>query len=96
MAGNNVTNDMQHASETHKRWLDQRNRKQEAVDYRDEWWAEQCGRCRFWVPVSGALGHDYGACTNRFSPFDGRVRFEHDGCESFEEAIEGWAQPDDG
>ena len=95
MAGPNVKNDMRYATETHERWLEQRNRRQESADYDDEWWAEQCGACRFWVPLSGALGHDYGGCTNPASRFDGRVRFEHDGCDYFEQAIDGWAQPDE-
>ncbi|MEU0403451.1 DUF3027 domain-containing protein [Streptomyces sp. NPDC006197] len=51
--------------------------------YRDEWFDEQCGGCRFWIALSGELGLDWGACTRADSRFDGRVRFEHDGCERF-------------
>ncbi|MFY1655979.1 DUF3027 domain-containing protein [Micromonospora sp. WMMD1274] len=47
------------------------------------WYDEQCGGCRLWIPVDGELGHDYSACTNPASNFDGRVRFEHDGFTAF-------------
>jgi DUF3027 family protein len=94
VAGPRAKNDMRHAAVTHERWMGLRNRQQEAPDYDESWWAEQCGACRFWLAVSGALGHDYGVCTNPAAPFDGKVRFEHDGCEQFDEAIDGWGQPD--
>jgi Protein of unknown function (DUF3027) len=51
--------------------------------YRDEWYGEQCGGCRFWIALTGVLGSDYGACTNPASPRDGFVQCEHDGCEAF-------------
>jgi hypothetical protein len=35
------------ASAVHERWMRRRNRKQEAPDYRDEWWSQQCGMCAF-------------------------------------------------
>jgi hypothetical protein len=89
-----VKNDMRFAAATHSRWMDRRSRRQEDPEYRDEWWAQQCGHCRFWVPLSGALGSDYGACANPASPFEASVRFEHDGCEEFESA-EAWVQPDE-
>jgi hypothetical protein len=34
----------------------------------------------------GDMGLDYGACTNSASPLDGRVVFEHDGCDAFADA----------
>jgi hypothetical protein len=80
------SNDPSHRSETHARWLLSRNRKQESSEYRDEWYAEQCGRCAFWVPLAGDWGRDYGVCTNPASPRDGRAAFEHDGCEAFVDA----------
>jgi hypothetical protein len=43
----------------------------------------QCGGCRFWIALCGQIGNDSGACTNVEAAFDGRVRFEHDGCEAF-------------
>lgn len=78
----------------HDRWMALRHRRQESDTYRDEWWAEQCGAYRWWRPLSGPLGFDFGACTNESSAFDARVRFEHDGCEVFE-ASGGWALPDE-
>ena len=36
------------------------------------------------MPLAGALGDDWGACSGALSPFDGMVRFEHDGCDAFE------------
>jgi hypothetical protein len=82
-----------HRRSTHDRWMALRSRKQESAEYRDGWWAEQCGRCRFWVPLSDSWGLDYGACTNAASALDARVVFEHDGCEFFEDAGE-WQQPE--
>ncbi|GAA2211406.1 hypothetical protein GCM10009850_068650 [Nonomuraea monospora] len=81
-------------SAIHKRWIAERNRRTEDPGYREEWYYEQCGSCRFWLPLSGELGSDYGACANQASPFDGRVRFEHDGCEAFQEAG-AWSTPED-
>jgi hypothetical protein len=67
----------------HDRWLRRRNRSQESSEYRDEWYGEQCLHCRFYIPLQEPLGFDYGACANPASPFDGRVMFEHDGCNWF-------------
>ncbi|MFG6194504.1 DUF3027 domain-containing protein [Nonomuraea sp. JJY05] len=78
----------------HERWVRDRNRRTEDPGYRESWYAEQCGGCRFWFPLAGELGLDYGVCASAASPFDGRVRFEHDGCEGFVESGE-WATPDD-
>ena len=67
----------------HEQWLGTRNRRQDDPEYRDEWWAEQCGACRFWLALAGPVGFDYGACANADSPFFAQVRFEHDGCDAF-------------
>ncbi|WP_329264925.1 DUF3027 domain-containing protein [Streptomyces pseudovenezuelae] len=75
--------DREHNDECHERWLQLRNRRTDQPDYRDEWFDEQCGGCRFWVALSGELGRDWGLCTHPGSAFDGRARFEHDGCDSF-------------
>jgi hypothetical protein len=77
--------DPRHLAATHERWLARRNRKQEEPSYRDEWWAQQCGMCRFWIALQPPLGSD------KKSEFDGRVQFEHDGCDHFEQAKE-WGQ----
>ncbi|MFD6115734.1 DUF3027 domain-containing protein [Streptomyces yangpuensis] len=69
--------------DVHERWLRLLNRSTGNPGYRDGWFDEQCGGCRFWVALSGELGLDWGACACADSPFDGQVRFEHDGCERF-------------
>jgi hypothetical protein len=78
----------------HQQWLSRRNRRQEDHGYRDEWWAEQCGGCRFWLALAGSMGSDYGACSNPESPLFGLVRFEHDGCASFDPGGP-WHDPSD-
>ncbi|MFE2885953.1 DUF3027 domain-containing protein [Streptomyces sp. NPDC059272] len=78
----------------HARWIGKRNRRTDDPGYQEAWYDEQCGACRFWFPLSGNMGSDYGACANGASPFDGAVRFEHDGCDAFEDSG-GWAVPDD-
>ncbi|MFG3350225.1 DUF3027 domain-containing protein [Streptomyces sp. NPDC048018] len=67
----------------HERWSGLLNRATGDPGYRDEWFEEQCGGCAFWIALSGEWGRDCGACTRAGSPFDGHVRFEHDGCEGF-------------
>lgn len=84
----------EHQTETHSRWLAVRNRKQESPDYQEEWYSEQCGGCEFWIPLAGGWGSDFGVCSNLDSPFDGTVRFEHDGCEFFSPG-EAWGAPGD-
>ena len=79
--------------DVHRRWSSRRNRDPGAEDYREEWYSQQCGGCLWWLPLSGRLGADWGACRNAASPMDQRVVFEHDGCESFEQDPRGWAQP---
>ncbi|MER5966809.1 DUF3027 domain-containing protein [Streptomyces sp. NPDC002057] len=69
--------------DAHGRWSRLLNRSTGDPGYRDEWFDEQCGGCKFWVALSGELGLDWGACARAGSPFDGQVRFEHDGCERF-------------
>jgi DUF3027 family protein len=81
-----LSNNSEHFKSVHKRWMARRNRRQESPDYKDDWYAEQCGRCRFWLPLAGEIGSDYGVCSNPKSPFDGLARFEHDGCDVFEDA----------
>jgi hypothetical protein len=65
-----------HASACHARWAQRRLTDR----YRQEWIPDQCGGCIFFIELSGALGSDWGACTNPASPHDGTLMFEHDGC----------------
>ena len=92
--GREARHDPEHRQAALNRWQTRLNRVQGNPEYSDEWYAEQCGRCEFWVPLAGTWGLDFGACTNPASPFDGTVRFEHDGCEFFSEAPE-WGVPED-
>ena len=66
--------------ETHERWMERRSRKQENSDYQDEWYETQCLSCKYYLPLAGEFGVDYGVCSNPKSEFDAFVRFEHDGC----------------
>ncbi len=68
----------------HQRWIRALNRRTEAPAYRDEWYWEQCADCAHWCALAGPLGEDWGVCANAESPFDSRVRFEHDGCDEFQ------------
>ncbi|MGP4102178.1 DUF3027 domain-containing protein [Nonomuraea sp. KM90] len=79
-------------SAIHERWVVERHRRTEDPGYQEEWYSEQCGGCRFWLPLAGEMGRDYGACANPAAPFDGRVRFEHDGCAAFQESG-AWSTP---
>ncbi len=81
--------DAEHNDHAHARWLPLLNRSTGAPGYREEWYEEQCGGCRSWVALAGELGRDWGACTRAGSPFDGRVRFEHDGCGDFAARADG-------
>lgn len=40
-----------------------------------------CSTCRFLLSLSGPLGLDWGVCTNPVSAMDGRLLFEHQGCD---------------
>lgn len=62
------------------RWFENRNRQQESSSYLDEWRLQQCLHCIHYIPLTGEIGADFGVCTNEVSQFDGRVMFEHDGC----------------
>lgn len=42
--------------------------------------AEPCSTCAFFVPLSGSMRQLFGACTNEWSPSDGRVVSVDHGC----------------
>lgn len=81
------------SAETHARWAEKIDLNRDTSDpaYPDAWYWEQCGGCKFWLPVDGPLGGDWGVCSCSRSPFDAGLRFEHDGCDFFEAAGEGEA-----
>jgi hypothetical protein len=43
-----------------------------------------CG-CKFFQPLEGILGMDWGVCSNSKSPRAGLLTFEHQGCKEFQE-----------
>lgn len=46
-----------------------------------------CGSCGFYVPLAGLLGMATGACSNEFSPADGRVVDVEFGCGAHSETV---------
>ena len=81
---------MEHFRICHARWMKERHRRVEDIDYPETWYRQQCMFCKFFIPLSGVFMDDYGACSNPDAPFDKRVMFEHDGCEAFAEAEVWW------
>lgn len=45
---------------------------------------DQCLHCRYFIPLDGPLGADWGVCANEASDSDGRLVYEHDHCDAFE------------
>lgn len=43
----------------------------------------QCLECKYYVPLEGRLGFDWGACTNPLSEYDGEAVFEHWTCANY-------------
>jgi hypothetical protein len=82
-----LADDSDHAAKCHERWLQRINRSSADKGFRDDWYAQQCLFCRYYIGVVGALAEDWGVCSHPASRFDGTVRFEHDGCECFDEVI---------
>ena len=78
-----LLNNETHFKECHKRWVAHTNRDINAPNKPDEWCDQECGLCAYYVPLTGLFAHDYGICSNPASKFDGKVMFEHDGCENF-------------
>ncbi|WP_372339754.1 DUF3027 domain-containing protein [Nocardiopsis sp. CC223A] len=94
MNSGHVGNDAEALKRIHRRWSARRVRSPASPDFQDIWVSEQCGGCRYWFPLAGKLGLDYGACANSESEFDSHVKFEHDGCDFFEPAGE-WVVSED-
>ena len=52
---------------------------------RDEDWGPDCScGCKYFIPLEGTLGMDWGVCANSTSPRVGLLTFEHQGCKAFE------------
>jgi hypothetical protein len=94
VSGEPLWRDKAHHRQTHTRWVEKISRNTGAPDYPDEWAHQQCGGCRYWVPLTSEWGLDWGGCSNVGSSFDRHVMFEHDGCDAFEEA-DRWVTPGD-
>jgi hypothetical protein len=47
-----------------------------------------CTTCGFFIPLYGRMGHQFGACANRFSPSDGQVVTRDHGCGGHSDAPE--------
>ena len=82
--------------EWHRRWY--RARAQEVqehgyVDAQSTPSRGQCGGCCYFIPLTGTLIDDWGACSNPASVFDGSVMFEHLGCDAFAQARDDWGGP---
>jgi len=53
-------------------------------------WGQDCSSgCRFYIPLPGNLGFDWGVCVNSRSHRVGLLTFEHQGCFEFEGAGNG-------
>jgi hypothetical protein len=78
-----LENDRGHFRETHDRWIKKFpfNRSPDSPSYTEEWLNEQCFTCQYYVSLIGKFQSDWGVCSNPSSPLDGRIMFEHDGCE---------------
>lgn len=90
MSDKSLLTDKKHANACHYRWSEKLNRDVSKAEYKEDWANEQCGGCRFYVPLTGAFITDWGVCSNEKSPCDGTVRLEHDGCDFYAEAADGW------
>lgn len=77
--------DIKHFSMTHKRWLEKYpiNRNVLSPSYKEEWLPDQCFKCQFYVGLTGLFESSWGVCSNPDSYLDGRIMFEHDGCEFY-------------
>lgn len=56
----------------------------EPRDRGGEWGADCLMGCRWYHPLKGAAGADWGVCCNPASHRCGRLTFEHQGCWQFE------------
>lgn len=94
MAGPWLGDDREHVAACHRHWSEAAMTPGPATLHgRGEWSEDQCGACRYYLPLTGALGADWGICSNSASPCDGVVMFEHDGCNAFSAAEDGWGGP---
>jgi hypothetical protein len=72
--------DTVHSQGCLKRWPRHRDLSKQKSDEALE---TQCLWCAYFVPLVGTFSEDTGGCTNEKSPCDGRIMFQHDGCDEF-------------
>jgi hypothetical protein len=88
----NLKDDIHHFRKTHNRWIERMHRQEKeeelSLEEVQKRIIEQCIICRYYVLLEGQWQYDWGVCSNPLSPFDGMVRFEHDGCDHWEAGIE--------
>jgi type II secretory pathway component GspD/PulD (secretin) len=84
-----LKDDLRHFQESHSRWIKHRHR----AGTKEDWTPNQCGGCIYYVRLTGAFFKDWGICTNASSPKDAQATFEHDSCDFFSAASEGWDYP---
>ncbi len=77
-----LVENVDHFLSCHERWI-KRGLRINQVPKSADWEDQQCMNCKYFVPLVGAFGEDYGVCSNEQSIADGTVRFEHDGCDKF-------------
>lgn len=83
-SGANLDGDLEHTKVTHKRWATRfllPERPADNVFEDGNTIVKQCDICRFYLRLKYL---DWGVCSNPASPFDGRLIFEHDGCDDIE------------
>lgn len=74
-----------HLHQCHARWLESRYSEQRPELAGAIYEGKQCLTCRYYIPASGLFGADWGACSHPNSFCDSTARFEHDGCEQYEQ-----------
>jgi hypothetical protein len=82
-AMSNKADDSQHFHECHERWVKKGNRPISQDDTPEAWVETQCMTCAYYLQLPGKFAFDWGVCSNPKSPMDGKVTFEHDGCDFF-------------
>jgi hypothetical protein len=60
---------------------------------RDDDWGPDCScGCKFFLPVDGDAGADWGVCCNQESPRRGLLTFEHMGCKHYVDDIKAYEE----
>lgn len=84
--GPSLVDDEPHRRASSARWKDKRPERKPSIG--------QCLFCRYYIPLAGPLGEDWGVCSNAVSPFDAQLMFEHEGCDQYSPADDMWQEPE--